>query len=140
MKKVKLTKGKFALVDDKDYESITRTSWSYHHGGYAVRGKPQVSMHRLIMDAPKGVSIDHINGNRLDNRRSNLRFATQRQNLYNSLSNDGVHWRPDRRAWIVRMNLGGKKKYIGYFKDKKSALEARKNASIEYHGEFSPYA
>lgn len=140
MKKIRISQGKKVIVDDEDYERVSEWKWSFHHSGYVVRGKPQISLHRFVMNAPKGVFVDHINRNRLDNRKENLRLATNRQNQFNSLKNDGVHWRGDREAWIVRMNVDGHKKYIGYFRDKKDAEEARRQASLKYHGEFSPYA
>lgn len=127
-------------MDDEDYEKISKWKWSYHHSGYVVRGKPQISLHRFLTKAKKGKFVDHINGNKLDNRKENLRFATNRQNQQNSLANDGIHWRGDRSAWIVRMNINGKKRYIGYFKTREAAESARKEASIKYHKEFSPYA
>lgn len=140
MRKIQLTKGKISLIDDEDFERVSKNKWSYHHTGYVVRGKPQISLHRFVMNAKKGEFIDHINRNRLDNRKSNLRLATMRQNQYNSVYKDGIHWRGDREAWIVRMKVNGKSKYIGYFKNKKEAEVARKEASIKYHGKFSPYA
>jgi len=140
MKVLKLSRGKRALVDDDIYEIVGKWRWSYHHTGYAVRGKPQISLHRFIMKAQKGQFVDHINRDKLDNRRQNLRIATTRQNQFNSLANDGIHWRGDREAWIVRMNVNGRKKYIGYYKTKAEAEEARKQASLRYHGRFSPYA
>lgn len=139
MKRIKLTKNKSALIDDEDFDRVSKNSWSYHHSGYVVRGKPQASLHRFIMEAKKGQIVDHINRNRLDNRKKNLRFSTTRQNQFNCIHNDGVHWRPDRKAWIVRMKTEDGNKYIGYFKTKSRALKARKEASIKYHKEFSPY-
>ncbi len=140
MKKIKLTRNKVALIDNDDFEKVSKNKWSFHHRGYVVRGKPQISLHRFIMNAQKGQMVDHINRNKLDNRKSNLRFVTSRQNQFNSLFKDGIHWRGDREAWIVRMNVNGKKKYIGYFKTKRLAQIARKKASLKYHKEFSPYA
>lgn len=139
MKKIQLTQGKEALIDEEDFKRVSKNSWSYHHSGYVVRGKPQISLHRFIIGAKKGQYVDHINRNKLDNRKENLRLCSKKQNNSNSLFQDGVHWRGDREAWIVRMNVNGKKKYIGYFKKKKDAEEARRKASIKYHGEFSPY-
>jgi len=138
MRTIKLTKNKQALVDDEDYESVSKNRWSFHHLGYAVRGKPQISMHRFIMKAKKGEFVDHKNRNKLDNRKSNLRFCTQSQNIHNSLRDDGVHWRANRKAWIVRMKVDGESKYIGYFKRLKDAKRARKEASVKYFGLFSP--
>lgn len=139
MKVINLTRNKFALVDDDSYAVLSKHKWSFHHNGYAVRGKPQVSMHRVVMGAQKGRQLDHINGDKLDNRKENLRFCTTRQNQYNTTHLDGVHWRASRKAWIVRMNVKGKKKFIGYFKKYEQAVKARQEASKLYHGAFSPY-
>lgn len=139
MQKVFLTQNKFALVDDEDYLEVLEKRWAYHHSGYAVNGHPQISMHRFIMNFPKG-NIDHKNGDKLDNRKSNLRIATPSQNIHNSLRDDGVHWREDRKAWIVRMKVDGRSHYVGYFKSRKEALKARRKASIAFYGDYSPYA
>lgn len=139
MKTIKLTQGKIAIIDDNDFEKVNKWKWSFHHSGYVVRGKPQISLHRFVMKAKKGQFVDHINRNRLDNRKENLRFCNRRQNQFNSLGEDGIHWRGDREAWIVRMMVNGRKKYIGYYKTKKLAEEARKQSSLKYHKKFSPY-
>lgn len=82
--------GLVALVDDEDYEWLNQWTWtavSTHrrNGGYAMRiaNSKTTLMHRLILGAPEGAEVDHINGNGLDNRRSNLRLATRRQGLAN---------------------------------------------------------
>jgi len=140
MKKIKITKNKFAIVDDEDYEKVSKNKWSYSSNGYVVRGKPQISLHRFVMHAKKGQQIDHKNRNKLDNRKENLRFCNTKQNHWNDISKTGVHFRPNRNSWIVRMMINGKRKYIGYFANKKLALDARKQASLKYYKEFSPYA
>ena len=82
--------GLVALVDDEDYEWLSKWNWtavSTHrkNGGYAVRVENgrMILMHRQILEAPDGAEIDHINGRGLDNRRNNLRFATRQQGLAN---------------------------------------------------------
>lgn len=139
MKEISLTKNKVALVDDDDFERVSVRKWSYHHTGYAVSGKPQISLHRFIFKAKKGQILDHINCNKLDNRKSNLRLCTTSQNLHRVTKGKGIEWRKSRKAWVVRMKVKGVKKYIGYFKDKKEAEEAHKQASVKYFKEFSPY-
>ena len=143
MKKIKITQGKEAIIDDEDFDRISKNKWSYHHSGYVVRGKPQVSLHRFIMGAKKRQYIDHINGNKLDNRKSNLRFCTPAQNQYNKLGTrniqKGIWWRDTRKAWIVRIQADGKRHWVGYFKKYSDALEAHKIATIKLHGEFAKY-
>ena len=97
MKQIPLTQGKFALIDDEDFEALNKWSWKLSTNGYAIRcpsnGKTEkgrykyttVRMHRVIMKPPHGFVIDHINANRLDNRRSNLRIVTQQENVIYSV-------------------------------------------------------
>ena len=86
MKRLPLTgkRGGYALVDDEDYGWLSRYRWNHGKNGYAYTYRPKATlMHRLIMGYPE-TEVDHINGNRLDNRRSNLRVATRRFNATNS--------------------------------------------------------
>ena len=94
MKKVYLTgkngKGKYAVIDNEDYEKVSLYKWYFHPQGYAIRSVFEngekietQGMHRFILKIPKGFVTDHINRNGLDNRKSKLRFVKQAQNLYN---------------------------------------------------------
>ena len=85
MKTIQLTKGKKALVDDEDFDRVNALSW-YFNGRYAARKDSNGTMllHRFIMNTPSDMVTDHINGNRLDNRKDNLRICTQSQNRANS--------------------------------------------------------
>lgn len=89
MKEIALTKGKVAIVDDDDFESLSRHRWHYSNG-YAgrntvtARGWRIQKMHRVILPVSDGMKVDHINGNKLDNRRSNLRVCTPGQNRANT--------------------------------------------------------
>ena len=94
MREIALSHSKVALVDDEDYEVLCRFRWRAHVASgkwwYAARNAPHVTrsrglikMHRVILDAPKGVMVDHINGDTLDNRRCNLRLCTPSQNSQN---------------------------------------------------------
>jgi len=100
------------------------------------------------MNAPRGMSVDHINGNKLDNRKENLRVCTHAENSRNSLrprSNNksglrGVSWSKPLKKWIAQITFEGEKMKIGYFSDKTSAHLAYQEASKKYFGKFSPYA
>jgi hypothetical protein len=89
MKKLNLTKNQFALVDDADYPELSKYKWTFNNG-YASRfstgeGKDRkiIYMHRLLVNPPTGLEVDHINWNRLDNRRRNLRAVTRTENMLN---------------------------------------------------------
>jgi len=81
-----LSSGEICTVDSKDFDELLKFKWSLKGGCYAstiIKGK-QVMMHRMLLNAPKGVEVDHINHNGLDNRRANLRLVTRSQNVSNS--------------------------------------------------------
>ena len=84
-----LTKGQYALVDDADFADLTQWRWRLNSKGYAIRraildgNATLLCMHREIMNAQPGQFVDHIDRNRLNNTRANLRFVTQQQNLMN---------------------------------------------------------
>lgn len=158
MKKIKLTRGQFALVDDRDYEKISKNKWlaswaKNTESFYAERraskeekegGAPShLSMHRCIMNAKKGDIIDHINHNTLDNRRCNLRFVTCSQNNMNKrkYSNNssgfpGVNWSKSAKKWRSYIQSKGKQVHLGNFDSKDDAIKARKDAEIKYFGQY----
>jgi hypothetical protein len=141
MKKLKLTKGKEAIIDDIDFERVSQRKWSFHHTGYVVGGYPQVRLHRFILNAKKGEYVDHINMDKLDNRRENLRLCTPAQNQYNQLPKRKIpkciYWREARKAWIVRITADGKRHWVGYFKNFDEAKKEYEKAVIRLHGEFA---
>lgn len=122
-------KGRFAIVDNDDYERLNKYRWhaAPHHLTAYVRSRPKrrvtIFMHRLIMDAKIGQSIDHINGNGLDNRKHNLRFCTARENCWNQHGKRksttsrfiGVHWATRERRWMAQIAQDGKSRYVGSF-------------------------
>jgi hypothetical protein len=145
---VPLTQGKFALIDAEDAERILKNSWALTSTGYAYRGRVKgevwnshnVRMHRLVINAPDGVMVDHINGDKLDNRKSNLRLATRSQNLANGLPHKdsqsgvkGVDWSENRGKWRVRVG----KTHIGRFDSIEDATRAYNEAAQNLYGEFA---
>lgn len=152
MREIPLTRGYVAIVDACDYERLTAMgSWLYHNG-YAKRNerlangqRRTVFLHRLIMEAPEGSQVDHINWNRLDNRRSNLRLASPAQNQRNrsgAQSNSrlgirGVSWNRRQQRWRAFIGLGGSPEYLGSFRDPHTAREAYARAAIKHFGEFA---
>jgi hypothetical protein len=142
---------KYAIIDDADFKQLSQYHWNVAGGkkgsGYYAahrKGDKPVYMHRLIMDAPEGVEVDHINHNRLDNRRSNLRLCNSHQNKLNmklrsdnTTGHKGLRWRDDVKSWRVNVKIQGKEIQVGYFKKKRDAIRARKEAEVIYYGEFA---
>lgn len=151
MKKIKLTRGQVALVDDEDFESLNKFKWHVRASKntdnyYAVRHDKlkMISMARQIQKAPKGLVVDHINGVTLDNQRKNLRICTQSQNMMNrckyKTNNSGfkgVSWGKASKKWRAQINVSGKKIHLGHFKNKEDAYQAYCGACIKYHGEYA---
>ncbi|KKN75918.1 hypothetical protein LCGC14_0376260 [marine sediment metagenome] len=147
IKRIKLTQGKFALVDDEDFEWLNQWKWcaacSKDHWN-ACRGQG-VLMHRVIMNAPKGLQVDHKNHNGLDNQRYNLRLATQSQNNWNrrvlpkgKSKYKGVF--PSclkSRPWAASIKLNNKSTFLGYFFAEKEAGLAYDEKALELFGEFA---
>lgn len=99
---------------------------------------------RLILNPPKGLVIDHINKNPLDNRKKNLRICTQRENTRNKTIQKNntsgvpsVEWQKDCSMWRVRPKFMGTKIQIGYFKDKNEAIYVRDQVILQLHGKFA---
>ena len=118
--------------------------WYYPPNGPRTRRKVKLYIHRLIMDAPKGMDVDHINGNPLDNRKSNLRICTHAENQRNkgAYKNNtsgykGVSWYKRDKKWIAGIKHNNKGIYIGLFEDKEEAARAYDKKAKELHGEFA---
>jgi hypothetical protein len=124
MRRIKLTKGKFAKIDDDDFERISKWKWHVNgNRGYAVsdiRGR-KTYMHRLIMRARKFQMVDHINFNTLDNRKINLRRCVPWENsAHRRVSAKGI--RLKKGKWDVRIYHRGDAIYVGRYVDEKIAL------------------
>lgn len=127
MKKIKLTQGKCALVDDKDFEWLSKYKWYAHKSDKRVYARAMISgkqkyMHRLIMNTPKGLDTDHINNNQLDNRRDNLRVCSRTLNNLNKKDRGvGISWSKSKHKWRARVKLNGKENFLGYYNHFESA-------------------
>lgn len=152
MRQIPLTQGYFAIVDDSDFERLSKFKW-YYHQGRAVR-KPRTTdgkrrgfiwMHREVAKPDEDKVIDHINGNTLDNRRGNLRICTRSQNQWNktlrSKSVTGmknIQWKKEKKRYVVRFQKYGKKYEFGYFKDLQEAVKVRNESALKVHEGFNP--
>ena len=150
MKTIELTQGKVTIVDDDDFERLNQWKWRYNTNGYAIRsisrkpGKRTIRMHREIIGTPDGMETDHINCNKLDNRKENLRFCNRSQNeanrfKYNNNTSGrkGICWNKDRQKWVAQIQVNGKGVYLGRFTDIEDAAKAYEKAATEYFGEFA---
>lgn len=137
--------GGVALVDDADLVTIARYSWRIDRDGYVssrrtvgTRRQRRVSLHRFLMGDPAGMVVDHINRDKLDNRRANLRICTQMQNAKNRANVRGVTRRRDSGKWQAAITADGRQHYLGVFDDVADARAARLAAERKYFGEFAP--
>lgn len=154
-KRISLTQGQFAIVDDEDYQELIKYKWCAHYSKiaksfYVSRNdrssgkKKTIRMHHQIMNTPKGMNTDHINHNTLDNRKCNLRVCTKSQNMMNHrrLSNNtsgvtGVCWDKRSQRWHSQIVVNKKGMHLGYYENKEDAINARKQAENKYFGEFA---
>lgn len=136
MKLIALTQGQFAIVDDEDYDELSKFKWFANKDrntfyaarvSYDGKTKKNIRMHRLIMGFPQ-LQIDHRNGNGLDNRKFNLRIVDTRQNGQNrhdttSSRFPGVYWRESKGRWIATITHKGKRIYLGSFREEVDAFK-----------------
>lgn len=137
------------LIDLDDFNLVSKFTWKINNMGYAVpctyvrRG---ILMHRFILNLSKAdkVNVDHINGNKLDNRRCNLRICDQRINRLNSTNIKhtskyrGVSWDKLHNKWRASISLGKRKvKYIGLFEIEIEAAKAWNKIALEVYGNLA---
>lgn len=157
MKKIPLTRGFEALVDDEDFEMLNKWKWSIgairctamrramSHPAVKEAGKETtIYMHRIILNTPKGLQTDHIDGNPLNNQKSNLRICTHSQNQMNkgvgrnnSSGFKGVYWHKKANKWMAYVIKNKKHIHLGLFDNLKKAALAYNQAATKYHGEFA---
>jgi hypothetical protein len=149
-------KGGRTLIDDSDLPLLDGYSWFVNDNGYAVafkyiRGSSKtgqkqnrVRLHRFVMGAEEGQIVDHINQNKLDNRRSNLRFATKSTNAANSKTQSnntsgfrGVSFQKNVNKWFAYINYQGKRIPLGYFNSSSEAAKVRNRKANKLFGEFA---
>jgi hypothetical protein len=135
VKEIALTQGKVAIIDDEDYELVSLSKWHFHKRGYAVtqRQGRQYRLHQLIIQSRDGLMVDHINRDKLDNRRCNLRLVDKSVNNRNrdpeprsSSGIKGVHWHPSSRKWQVSLMANGRREHFGTYENKHEAARVSK--------------
>lgn len=142
--------GKAARIDESDKDLIERYSWQLsHQNGYARNPDHRLYLHVLVADRSLGpnnqnLDVDHINGDKLDNRRSNLRYASRSHNMANTPMRatntsgyKGVCRNKNRRKWVSQITVDYKRICLGYYDDKREAAKAYDRAAIQYFGEFA---
>ncbi|HTF72617.1 MAG TPA: HNH endonuclease [Edaphobacter sp.] len=149
---ISLTQGLVAIVDDEEFGALSAHKWcafKVRRGGvYAVRyvdgGRHRVFMHRVVLNASYGMFVDHINGHGLDNRRENLRLATNAQNQRNrgAQKNNksglkGVYWHGGHKRWRATIYVNNIQKPLGSFNSAAEAHAAYCAAAKDLHGEFA---
>jgi hypothetical protein len=147
--RVPLGKGRYALVDVADFDLVRQFRWSFHRGyAEAYAGGTTTLLHRLIMGLGAGEIGDHINRDKLDSRRANLRRATTSQNAQNVGKRTksprsrfkGVtpnHNARKTKPWRAVINLDGRAIYVGIFDREEDAARAYDHKAVEIHGEFA---
>lgn len=154
MKLIPLTQNKFAQVDDEDYDYLNQFKWyafKVKHTFYAIRAirlltgkQKQIFMHRVIMNTPDDMEVDHKDHNGCNNQKDNIRNCTHFQNIGNkkkgincSSKYKGVTWCKNDKCWQASIQIDGKSIYLGRFKIEIEAALAYNKAAKFYFGDFA---
>lgn len=138
------------LYDEEDTELLAQYTWHITHGYAATNGRRpdgsrfMLSIHRRIMEPPDGMQVDHRNGDKLDNRKANLRICTSAENTRNqnvSKANSsgfkGVYWSRNAKKFAAQIQFNGRLKYLGLFQTALEAARAYNKVATISFGEFA---
>lgn len=144
MRRIHLTKNKHSIVDAEYHDTLIQMGqWCYQSPGYAATrtAGSLILMHRVVCElvyGPSPLNVDHINGDKLDNRSANLRYATQSDNCMNMLPRSdntsgfrGVFWHRAASKWMAQVKYRHQTYYLGLFDDKRAAAAAYNNKVME---------
>ena len=143
MKEIPLTRGRVAIVDDDNYDSLSQYKWHFHDNssglGYAARtdGGRVIWMHRVVNATPDGFETDHLNHDRLDNRKENLRTATSSENRANRQYENTCGFRgvqKDWSRWRARIRTAGRLLSLGTFLTPEEAARAYDKEASRLYG------
>lgn len=153
MPEIMISKGHVTIVDTEDYPLLSKYRWfalprgrTYYAYGHVGRESGKVIsafVHRLILNAPVGIQVDHINGDGLDNRRANLRLCTIAGNQHNrhtawgASKYKGVTWHKQKGKWQAQIQSNYKNIFLGLFDDEVAAARAYDVAALNLFGEFA---
>jgi len=144
-----LSKGRVALVDDSDFDTLAQYAWHINGAGYAVGSvrvngaRKRVYLHRYLLDAQPGQIVDHIDGDPLNNTRANLRLVTRAQNQWNRKAQQnasgykGVSWHRLNQKYYARIQVHNRRHFLGYFETAQEAADAYDAAAQQWHGEHA---
>lgn len=141
MKTVPVTPGLLAFVDDEDWPMVSHFRWHRHSGGYATTGDGHTYMHRMLLLPEPEQCIDHVNRNKLDNRRSNLRLCTVSENVAAGVFPPGLHSRYRgvtwERGWLAQIKVNQRRLGLGRYKDEVKAALAYDLKALAVFGPFA---
>jgi hypothetical protein len=154
MKQIQLPKDKFTLVDDDDYEMLSKFKWNvykYKHVSYVYRQIrvdskiKAILMHREVMGvSDNSILVDHKDHDGFNNQKSNLRLANKIQNGYNRNKNKvanskykGVCWSKTNKKWMAQICVNTQRMHLGFFADEIEAAKVYDVAAMKHHGEFA---
>ncbi len=142
-KEIPLTRGMYTTVDADDYNYLSQWKWNACKGRntyYAVRmyGREMIMMHRVILNTPSEMGVDHLYHNGLNNQRGNVRNCTNSQNTQNMIRSQyqGVSWNKNEQKYTSKIGFQRKRFHLGYFHDPIDAAKAYDRAAKNLFGEF----